>query len=172
VTLEGAAGGNISALLKALDKEQEATIVFTGSNADAYGVGIDAQIAGFCARNAGRAVHIASLGFRRYLSLLGEADVVVGNSSSGILEAPYMGVPTVNIGPRQQGRPRAPSVIDCENDPYVIARAIRKALSPAHKALAARRESPYGTPGAAKRMVVKIADVDLEGLLFKRFHTV
>ena len=171
VTLERATGGDISALLKALEKEGDATVVFTGSNADAHGGGIDAQIAGFCDRNAGRAVHIASLGFRRYLSLLGEADAVVGNSSSGILEAPFMGVPTVNIGPRQQGRPRAPSVIDCENDPDAITKAIRDALSPAQRTLAARRESPYGTPGAAKRMVAEIARVDLDGILFKSFHT-
>jgi UDP-hydrolysing UDP-N-acetyl-D-glucosamine 2-epimerase len=171
VTLEGAEGGDASPLLEALDRHPQATIVFTGSNADAHGGGIDAQIAGFCARNPKRAVQVASLGFRRYLSLLAEADAVAGNSSSGLLEAPYMAVPTVNIGPRQQGRPRAPSVIDCDNAAGEIATAIETALSPAHKAVAARRESPYGSPGAAEKIAAEIARAELNGLLFKRFHT-
>lgn len=171
VTLKGAKGGDVRPLLAALDRHPQATIVFTGSNADAHGGGIDTQIAGFCARNPERAVHVASLGFRRYLSLLAEADAVVGNSSSGLLEAPYMAVPTVNIGPRQQGRPRAPSVIDCENADSEIATAIETALSPAHKTVAARRESPYGRPGAAEKMAAQIARVDVSGMLFKRFYT-
>ncbi|MEO8261544.1 MAG: UDP-N-acetylglucosamine 2-epimerase, partial [Pseudolysinimonas sp.] len=98
------------------------------------------------------------------------ADVVLGNSSSGIIEAPAAGTPTVNIGDRQKGRLRAPSVADVPNEEGAIRDAIDAALSPEAQALAARRESPYGTPGAAARIVEVLSAVDLAGLRTKPFH--
>lgn len=170
VTLEGERGGSAKPLLTALQEFPQATVVFTGTNADAYGSRISTEIADFCAMNAHRAVHINSLGFRRYLSLLAESDVVVGNSSSGLIEAPALGVPTVNIGIRQQGRPCAPSVINCGNDARAIVSAIKNALAPEHRALAKRCESPYGKPGAAKKMVDLLARAKIKELLVKSFH--
>ena len=81
-----------------------------------------------------------------------------------------MGKPTVNIGPRQQGRVRAPSVIDCADDTGAILAAIGCALSPASQAMAARRESPYGRGGASTRIKDVLATVELDLLLAKRFH--
>ena len=112
----------------------------------------------------------ASLGQVRYLSLLVAADVVVGNSSSGIIEAPVAGTPTVNIGERQAGRLRAPAIVDVAADADEIRAAIENALSPASQRVAARRESPYGAPGAARRIVDRLAEVDLPALRTKHFH--
>jgi hypothetical protein len=81
-----------------------------------------------------------------------------------------MGKPTVNIGPRQQGRVRAPSVIDCADSTDAILVAIGCALSPSAQAIAARRDSPYGRGGASKRIKDVLATVELDFLLAKRFH--
>ena len=115
---------------------------------------------------------VPSLGSRRYLSLAALADAVVGNSSSGLLEAPTLGTPTVDIGARQAGRPRAPSVVHCEEGQETIRAALDRALSPDHRAIAQRRETPYGTPGAAARIANVIRSFPLDGILVKRFHDV
>jgi len=100
-------------LLAALDAlGPEAGLVLTGSNADVEGRGLTARAAAFAAARP-NAVYRASLGQRLYLQALGAVDAVLGNSSSGLHEAPSFGTPTVNIGDRQDGRPKAASVIDC-----------------------------------------------------------
>ena len=110
-----------------------------------------------------------SLGQLRYLSLARLSVAVVGNSSSGLIEAPALGVPTVNIGERQRSRLRAPSVIDCANTPAAIDAALRQALGRDMQAVATRRKNPYGSPGAARRIVEILAEARLEGILLKRF---
>ena len=169
-TLAENACAGAEALLAALESLSEGTVLFTGVNADADGRRIDRLIRDFVARDEDRRAYRASLGQRLYLNAMRHADVVVGNSSSGIIEAPSLGVPTVNLGARQEGRPRAPSVIDCAQTPQAIGAAIRRALDPAFKARAARRESPYGEPGASDRIARILADAPLDGLLMKRFH--
>ena len=93
-----------------------------------------------------------SLGQLRYLSAAKYADAVLGNSSSGIIEAPALSVPTVNIGDRQKGRLRATSVIDSIAEPTAIISAITKALNPAFREINLGAPSPYGIPGASKRI--------------------
>ena len=100
-------------LLDALDRMPEVRVIMTKSNADVGGRAINAAIDDYASQRPGRVLAVSSLGQQRYLSVMAQVDAVVGNSSSGIIEAPAMGKPTVNIGPRQQGRVRAPSVIDC-----------------------------------------------------------
>jgi len=171
VTLGLAGESSVMALLDALhQQDDETSIVFTGANADAQGSQIDKAVAAFCKDHPKRTVQVASLGYRRYLSLMTIADVVVGNSSSGIIEAPSIGVPTVNIGPRQHGRPRARSVIDCNEDTGEISNAIAAALAPNWRNLAHQHETPYGTFGAGKRIAHILTTHSLEGLLRKRFH--
>jgi UDP-hydrolysing UDP-N-acetyl-D-glucosamine 2-epimerase len=97
-------------LLSVLD-DGAGSIVITGANADPGASAIRAILQVFADERPGRVVLVESLGARRYLSLMRHVDAVVGNSSSGLLEAPAVGVPTVDIGPRQQGRLRAPSVL-------------------------------------------------------------
>jgi UDP-hydrolysing UDP-N-acetyl-D-glucosamine 2-epimerase len=157
-------------LLDALDRFPEVSVVITKSNADVGGRAINAAIDAYAGAREGRVLAVSSLGQQRYLSVMAQVDAVVGNSSSGIIEAPAMGKPTVNIGPRQQGRARAPSVIDCADDTDAIGSAIARALSPPAQATAARRESPYGPGGASKRIKDVLATVELEGLLAKAFY--
>jgi UDP-N-acetylglucosamine 2-epimerase (non-hydrolysing)/GDP/UDP-N,N'-diacetylbacillosamine 2-epimerase (hydrolysing) len=157
-------------LLEALDALPDATVIITQPNADTAAAHITDALRMWVARNPQRARLFATLGQRRYLSLLALADVVVGNSSSGLIEAPALGTPTVNLGARQRGRPRAASVIDCPEDPLVIPAAVRAALSREMQRRAARRESPYGRPGAAARIVTALAAADLRAVVHKRFH--
>ncbi len=112
-------------LLGALDNFPELFIIFTKANADTDGRVINSLIDEYVQRNPGRSVAFTSMGQIRYLSAMKAASVVIGNSSSGIIEAPSFGVPTVNIGDRQKGRVRAPSVVDCRARSEEIATAIR-----------------------------------------------
>jgi len=149
----------ITLLLDALN-EIAGSAIITGSNADPGASGIRATLQAFAREHPHKVVLIESLGTRRYLSLMRHVDAVVGNSSSGILEAPVMGVPTVDIGPRQQGRLSAPSVIHCGEDARAIRTALQKAISAEHRAVAATRESPYGSQGVARRVVDVLQSVD------------
>lgn len=156
-------------LLQALDAFPDAAIVMTEANADMEGQVINEMLRDFASGRPDRRVVKKSLGQLRYLSTMHHASVVVGNSSSGLIEAPTVGVPTVNIGLRQQGRLRAASVIDCESNAEAIADAIRRALSDDMKRLAARRENPYGPSGASSWIADTLAETPLDGLLFKKF---
>jgi UDP-hydrolysing UDP-N-acetyl-D-glucosamine 2-epimerase len=166
---EEPADAQFQRLLDALDGIPDLFTLFTGANADAAGRSINALMERYAAGRPGRAASFASLGQRRYLSLLAASDLVIGNSSSGIIEAPSLGVPTVNIGDRQDGRARAPSVIDCGTGTRDIGRAIARALAPEFRAACARRETPYGTGGASRAIVDVLATAELGGLLAKGF---
>ena len=166
------------ALLQALGHFPQATIVFSGVNADPghaeIGPLIEAFVAGFAARarRSGGAAHlVTSMGHQRYLSALRAAAVVVGNSSSGLLEAPAAGTATVNIGPRQDGRLRASSVIDCAEDATAIRRALTRALAPAFRKSLAHIDAPYAGKNVSRQIknVLKRVRLD-QDLLRKRFY--
>lgn len=161
VTLEDDAGlSTMDALLSALEASG-GSVVITGVNADLGAEAIRAYLQDFAIHRPNRVRLIESLGSRRYLSLMRCVDVVVGNSSSGLLEAPALGIPTVDIGARQQGRLRAPSVIHCGESVAEISRALQVALSAEHRAIAARCESPYGQPGVSRRIIDQLEVVDV-----------
>lgn len=161
VTMDADGGlAAIQALLTAIDTG-DGSIVITGANADPGAIAIREYLQNFACARTGRVALVESLGARRYLSLMRYVDAVVGNSSSGLLEAPAVGVPTVDIGPRQQGRLRAPSVLHCGESAAEIRQALNTALSPEHRAIAARRESPYGQAGAARRIIDQLSMLDL-----------
>jgi len=159
----------LQGLLGALDACPESTVTITAANADAGGCNYNDHLQAFAASRPN--VHFtASLGQLGYLSMAQLSAAVVGNSSSGLIEIPALGVPTINIGERQQNRLRAPSVIDCENTQQAISNALAQAMSTETRAIAARKENPYGEPGAARRIVQILADVELDGILLKRFN--
>jgi len=108
----------------------------------------------------------------RYLSLMRLADAVIGNSSSGIVEAPALRVATVNVGPRQDGRLRASSIVDCSETRQDIIAAIRQVLTPEFRAALPQTISLYGESGASARMTELLATEPLPGSLRKRFHDV
>jgi len=158
-------------LLAALAHFPDTALLFTSANADSGGHAINARLEGFVADHPGRAVLVSSLGQAFYLAALKEAEVVIGNSSSGIIEAPAVNVPTVNIGPRQKGRPRAASIIDCDERRDAIAAAIRRARDPARQSAMLCGDPPYGRPkNAAAAMLRELRNADLKSILHKRFH--
>lgn len=118
----------INPLLSALENlPKDIKLIFTMANADAGGMAINAEISKFVDENKDRAACYKMLGTERYMSLISHAFAVIGNSSSGILEAPLLNVPTVNIGTRQNGRFRSPTIIDCPSQKDAIHKAIMKA---------------------------------------------
>lgn len=163
----------LAELLGALDEFSDAALVFTAANADAGGRAINERIERYVAGRRGRAVFIASLGQEFYLAAMKAAAVVIGNSSGGLIEAPAAGTPTVNIGIRQKGRPRAASVIDCMEKRADIANAIRRALDPAMRAVIAADQPPYGRPGNAAGAIVKqLRQTDFAKLARKTFYDI
>lgn len=157
-------------MLSALDRFAQATVVLTKPNADAGGRELAAMAEAWADRNAGRARCVASLGQRRYLSLMRQADLVVGNSSSGIVEAPPMKVATVNIGTRQKGRLYARSILHCGESADEIAAAIDTALSSAFRAAIQDTVSLYGDCNATDAIHRILATTDLPAVLAKTFH--
>jgi UDP-hydrolysing UDP-N-acetyl-D-glucosamine 2-epimerase len=170
VTLDADGAVSVINLLEALAAQTGTRIVFTGANADALGQKINALVQTFCDARPSEAVQIASLGVHRYLSLMAMSEAVIGNSSSGLLEAPYVGVPTLNIGDRQRGRLRGPAVVDCVDTTEAILAGIKKVRSSELRAIAAKRETPYGAPGASEKIVELLRRLDLSGILYKRFY--
>jgi UDP-hydrolysing UDP-N-acetyl-D-glucosamine 2-epimerase len=135
---------SMQAIVDAISAFPDASIIATGSNADPGGRLAMATLKAAAAQFGERLVICESLGQRHYVNALAYSDVVVGNSSSGIIEAPSAGIPTVNIGARQEGRPRAASVIDCAASSAQIRDAIARATEPSFRALARKRQNPYG----------------------------
>lgn len=154
-------------LLAALDTVgPEMGFVFTGVNLDMGGRSLQRLIEEFAASHA-NVVTVPTLGSRGYVSALSHADLVIGNSSSGLYEAPSFGIPTVNIGDRQKGRLRAASVIDCEAERGAIRRAIASALEGNY----AGTVNPYGDGHSSERIVAVLKAVgEPASLLKKTFH--
>jgi UDP-N-acetyl-D-glucosamine 2-epimerase, UDP-hydrolysing len=157
-------------LLVALDQFPDAHIIFTKPNSDPNGRNMALMIDEYVAANRERAVAFISLGQVRYLSALQHVDVVVGNSSSGIIEAPMFKKPTVNIGPRQQGRVKGSSIIDCGESSEEIVKAIKKALSPAFQKTLMNCESLYGQGNSSPVIKDILKNTALEGILIKTFY--
>lgn len=154
------------AMLDALDSFPEAGLIFTGSNADPGATELDEIIRAWVATRD-RAVFHASLGSARYFSALQHCDLVLGNSSSGLYEAPSFEIPTVNIGDRQERRVRAASVIDCAPEPRAILAAMKTALSGDWGGTV----NPYGDGQAAPRILSHLASItDPTALIRKSFE--
>lgn len=171
-TLEPAtAADQMRELLAALDALDDTHLILTKPNADTEGRALFGLIDEFAATHP-RARAYSSLGQRRYLSCLRHVDGVVGNSSSGLIEAPSMGIGTVNIGDRQRGRIRAESVIDCAPERSAIGAAIATLYTPEFRKRLKKVRNPYGDGGASERIVEALAAVSLDGIVKKRFHDV
>lgn len=156
-------------LLNALDKFPEYKVVFTLPNSDTGGREIIAKINHYVEQHRNRCVVIPSLGQQRYLSVVKYTDAVVGNSSSGIIEVPSLGVPTLNIGSRQKGRIAAHSVVNCGTDEVAIIEGLRHVLSAKHKNIAKQCANPYAKEGTVARIVEEIKNYPLDTLIPKHF---
>ena len=130
--------------------------VFTKANADAGGADINARIDAVCAARPGQYVAFTSMGVLRYLSAMKYCAVVAGNSSSGVVETPSLGVPCVNVGDRQKGRLLSANIICCAADEASVYAALQKALSPAFAAQARQAKSPYNGGDTSGRIVRRL----------------
>jgi len=172
VTLDPEAGQRgVRALVAALEEFPEAALLLTGANPDPGREAVSAVMAGFCARHP-RARFVESLGSRLYLSAIALCDAVVGNSSSGLVEAPLLGVPSVNVGSRQDGRLRCDSVVDCPDDAGAIAAALREVTGAGFRERAAGQSLPFPRGSASLRIKTHLKSVGLGDLLVKRFHEI
>ncbi|PPB58004.1 UDP-N-acetylglucosamine 2-epimerase (hydrolyzing) [Campylobacter hyointestinalis subsp. hyointestinalis] len=170
VTLEkGAAKEQFKELLNALDELKDTNIIFTKANADMGGKIINQMIDKYSSKNSGKAVSFASLGTLRYLSALKHVDMVVGNSSSGLAEAPSFKIATINIGDRQKGRIKADSIIDCEPNKSSIQKAINKAYTKEFKSVLENTINPYGDGNASIKIIEVLKKVNLDNILKKKF---
>ncbi|CAE6923075.1 GDP/UDP-N,N'-diacetylbacillosamine 2-epimerase (hydrolyzing) [Paraburkholderia nemoris] len=160
----------LKALLEALEAFPDRLIVFTGANADPGGAGLNRLLAEHSQMHAGRFRFSMSLGATLYLSAARAADAVVGNSSSGIIEVPSLGIPTIDIGSRQQGRIRSESVLTCTTDTEAIKEAISEALMPEFRARAAVAVNPYERAGTTEQIVQTLMTWDDKTALHKPFH--
>lgn len=171
-TLEPAtAADQFQPLLDALDSFPGLFTVFTGSNSDTGGNQVNEMASSYARLHPERAVYISSLGSLRYLSLMSLSRLVIGNSSSGILEAPAFHVPTVDIGSRQKGRIKPDSVISCEASAESIRNAISQAINLDMKHHVSH--NPYDCPGTSKKILSCIKNAFEMGIhLDKEFYDI
>jgi UDP-hydrolysing UDP-N-acetyl-D-glucosamine 2-epimerase len=171
VTLEkNTAATQFANLLKALDAFADSHIIFTQPNADTDGRVIIGMIEQYRQRFPGRVASFVSLGSLCYLSLLQYVDAVVGNSSSGLIEAPAFKIGTIDMGDRQKGRLRAKSVIHCEPEIDAILQAFSTLFSEQFQASLVTVENPYGQGGASVKIKGLLKSLALDGVLKKGFY--
>lgn len=170
VTLEpGTAEQSFAALLAALDGVPEINVIFTKANADPEGLRINEMIDSYVSKHPNRTIAFASLGQKRYLSVLRCVDAVIGNSSSGLLEAPSFKIGTINIGDRQKGREKPESVLDCPANVAAISGTLKSLYSADFQKKLLHVKNPYGDGGASKRIKDVLKTVDLKGIVKKHF---
>ena len=172
VTLEYmTAREQFSALLRALD-ETDAHIIFTKPNSDSDGRIIASMIDEYVNCHSDRSVAFTSLGYLRYLSALQYVDGVIGNSSSGIVEVPSFGIPTLDIGARQKGRLAASSVLHCEASYEAIAAGLSMIATNTVKASAKNTKNPYEKSDTTENIWKIIKNYPLENIIKKHFYDV
>ena len=171
VTLENStAKEQFQELLDAIDELENTNIIFTKANSDTDGRIINQMIDEYVTKNSHKSVGFASLGQLRYLSALQYIDAVVGNSSSGLLEAPSFKIATINIGDRQKGRIKALSVIDCEPKKEEILKAFKEIYSKEFQEKLKNVENPYGESCPSKQIIEVLKNVNLANILKKSFY--
>lgn len=173
VTLEKAtAKKQFQELLFAIDELEETNIIFTKANSDTDGRVINQMIDEYVSKNSEKAVCFTSLGQLRYLSALQYIDAVVGNSSSGLLEAPSFKIGTINIGDRQKGRISSESVINCKETKEEINKAFKQLYSKEFKKLLEKVQNPYGVGCSSQKIVKILKSIKYDNLLKKSFYDI
>jgi GDP/UDP-N,N'-diacetylbacillosamine 2-epimerase (hydrolysing) len=173
VTLEkSTAKEQFTCLLDAIDGLEDTNIIFTKANSDTDSRVINQMIDEYVSKNSHKSVGFVSLGQLRYLSGLQFVDAMVGNSSSGLAEAPSFQIGTINIGDRQKGRIKAESVIDCESTKESISKAFQKLYTDDFQELVKTTKNPYGDGLASKKIVEVLKTTNLEDVIKKNFYDV
>ena len=170
VTLENSTSGTqFQALLDSISELKNTKIIFTKANSDTDGRIINSMIDNYVAKH-NNTIAFASMGQLNYLSALQFMDAVVGNSSSGLLEAPSFKIATIDIGDRQKGRIKADSVISCLPTKESIDSAFDKSYSEDFQNIVDNTKNLYGDGGSSKMVVKVIKNFDLNGILKKTFY--
>ena len=151
VTLETNTTQQFDQLTTALDSLTDTGIIFTKPNSDTGNQNISKKIDAYVSQHPEHSIAYTNLGQLRYLSALSHVNAIIGNSSSGLIEAPCFGIGTINIGNRQKNRLSGPSVIHCDCNSKDIRESIMKALSAEFMDTIKNQPNPYGSPGAAKK---------------------
>ncbi len=173
VTLESStAKEQFQILLDVVDELEDTHIIFTKANSDTDGRVINSLIDEYVSSNSYKSVAFTSLGQLRYLSALQYVDAVVGNSSSGLTEAPSFKIATINIGDRQKGRIMADSVIDCDVTKSSIENAFKKLYSKEFRGGLVKVKNPYGSGGASLEIKNILKTIDLKNILKKSFYDI
>ena len=155
-------------LLEALDDYKDHHIIFTYSNSDTNSKIIIKRIQEYVNRNQERCLYIPSMGQRRYFSALKYMTAVLGNSSSGIIEVPSFGIPTLDIGDRQKGRIASNSVIHCGYSTKEIKEGLKKVVAYKNKAI----DNPYYKEGTCRSILSIIKSYPLDNLIQKHFYDI
>lgn len=159
-------------LLDAIAKQQDSFFIFTKANADTDGRVINELIGEFVQRNPDKAVLFPSLGSLRYLSIMKCVTAVIGNSSSGILEAPSAPTATINIGDRQKGRIQADSIINCSPETKDILNAFEQIKTKAFANKVKKATNPYGDGTASEKIIQILRNIQLIDLQTKSFYDI
>ena len=163
---------DIEAFIEALEEKSILRVIFTMPNSDNGSDVIVDAINTFVKKNKDRAIAFKSLGVKRYLSVMKEVGAIVGNSSSGIVEVPSFGVPTLNIGDRQKGRLAADSVINCSTDKASILVGLDKVLSINFQTFCKSVSNPYGKENTAEEIFKMISTYPLDNIIKKHFYDI
>ncbi|SVB30516.1 uncharacterized protein METZ01_LOCUS183370 [marine metagenome] len=171
VTLENETSQKqVDKLLNCLSELDDTNIIFTLANSDTHGRIINSMIHDFVEARPSNTKAFPSMGRLKYLSALQFVDGVIGNSSSGLAEAPTFKIGTINIGDRQKGRLKAESVIDCDPTKESIKRAIETLFSENFQKMLPLVKSPYGEGNATEKILEVLRDAKLPGELKKEFY--
>lgn len=163
---------DIEDFVSALEERKDVQVIFTMPNSDTGGQFIVDAINDFVAKNSERSKAYKSLGVVRYLSVMRQVAAVVGNSSSGLVEVPSFGIPTLNIGDRQKGRLAADSVYNCAPDKTAVLNGLDMVLSPEFRKKAAETHNPYEKENTAQTIYDVISTYPLEQLNQKHFYDI
>lgn len=171
VTLEyGQEQAQWSEVQQALETYQDHAVIVTGANADQGGRLINHMLAKWSHQQPDRVRLFDSLGVVRYLSAAKHAACIVGNSSSGIIEIPSLGVPVVDVGNRQMGRVHSGAVLHCEPSREAITACVTRALTREHRALALSTANPYRGENTSRRIAQLLCEFPLKNKLIKHFY--
>jgi len=166
------AASQFNELLTALDTLEDTHIIFTKANSDTDGRIINHMIDEYVVKNKNKSAAFTSLGQIRYISALQYMDAVVGNSSSGLLEAPSFQIGTINIGDRQKGRIKAASIIDCDSTKESILHAFDTLSSIEFQEQLKSVINPYGNEQASQKIIKILQNQDLKDILKKSFFDI
>ena len=159
-------------ILSALSKLKKTKLIFTYPNSDTYGRVIIKMIKKFVSSKKCDAIQFSSMGDLNYLSVLKHVDFIIGNSSSGLIEAPSFKIPTINLGDRQKGRLKAQSVLDSKPTKKSIIKSINKIYSKEFKKNLKKTKNPYESKNASEKIFKIIKNISIPSGIKKTFYNV